>query len=474
MSEVLGYVRVEHDKLRGLRTVKTIKSFSRGDVVVREKALLNCMVDRDEARLTSFFKASQEVRAAFLEAFSKLELLQYAAVFGSQDFQYLLERCGGEALPQMSSQEVADVMLRWEATRCISKIHFFKHISKVVHSCAAPGHYEFDVDMDMGVVTARYDIQPSTRIGVWLLEDTSMWWKGADVRSQALSDAQVVLGECKCERCQDKDSCRALKCPGGCSGNIMRHGGKMRWLCNQCDFEGSDTSCAGFIEVEQQLIREIGDITELSKQELNSWLDTVESRIGLKHWLAAALWREIYYRYSVQREETSFTAVHCSLQIMEWILTRELPVPPQPVVDELAQMALHTLEFLNRHKEGVRDLRVVFIRAVKLVKMLFEKIDRGLLEQHKPFAGAVINLRRNCSFCRSPVDEDPAYEDDTVSEEDVCVENGPRVCGVCEDLRYCDMGCQKADLQRHQCFCISSKDTFTSPSFKQVLLLNVN
>ena len=72
-------------------------------------------------------------------------------------------------------------MCRWRIVAPISKIHMYKLISKMHHSCLANLHYEFNVGKDMGEIVARADILPKTRIGLWMLQDPHLWWKGADV-----------------------------------------------------------------------------------------------------------------------------------------------------------------------------------------------------------------------------------------------------------------------------------------------------
>lgn len=46
LKEVTGFVRVERDALQGFRSLKTIKSFWPGDVVLREKPMVECAEER--------------------------------------------------------------------------------------------------------------------------------------------------------------------------------------------------------------------------------------------------------------------------------------------------------------------------------------------------------------------------------------------------------------------------------------------
>ena len=120
-----------------------------------------------------------------------------------------------------------------------------------------------------------------------------------------------------------------------------------------------DESCGEMIRLEQELRQGIlGSaeldaeesnqfVSELSSEDLSTFLETVEAHLGLKHWLAMVLWHEMYRREMEQANEVNFTAAHCSLQILEWVIGRGLEVPPLPLVNLFARMALRTLEFLK-------------------------------------------------------------------------------------------------------------------------------
>merc|ERR1711920_77089 len=114
------------------------------------------------------------------------------------------------------------------------------------------------------------------------LDDTSLWWKGANVRRTAIKEAGLLIEDCCCERCLGDDSARAIKCPDciaysdlklrknatlfldgaslamrtavfkawwrfmkhnrqrGEVGELVRNGKLKRWRCNTCDFDASD------------------------------------------------------------------------------------------------------------------------------------------------------------------------------------------------------------------------------------------
>lgn len=63
---------------------------------------------------------------------------------------------------------------------------FSREASTLRHSCAANVDVCRERGSSMMTITARFTINPQTRIGAWLIGDTSIWWKGANVRSEAL------------------------------------------------------------------------------------------------------------------------------------------------------------------------------------------------------------------------------------------------------------------------------------------------
>merc|ERR1712072_584956 len=87
------------------------------------------------------------------------------------------------------------------------------------------------------------------------------------------------------------------------------------------------------------------------------------------------------------------------MQLIEWIVSRKFSTAPQPLITEWAVMALKTVEFLQQNMTGVRDLRVVFLRAVELVRTMLQVMDRKLLDQFNCYGGQAVNLRRNCAYC---------------------------------------------------------------------------
>merc|ERR1712046_472106 len=184
----------------------------------------------------------------------------------------------------------------------------------MLHSCADIVQFEFNIETEMGEVTARCDIPPKTWTGIWMLEDVDVWWKGADVRSQALKAEGLLGRDCVCQRCQGLDTCRAIKCPLCQVGGASRNGRTGQWICDKCDFSGSDDSCAGMIKIEHELREKLVQVTALSRQDLLTWMETLDSRLGTRHWLAMTLWSELFRREMAEKEasEQNFTAAWCS------------------------------------------------------------------------------------------------------------------------------------------------------------------
>lgn len=476
MNEVTGYVRIEHDYEQCCRTLKTIKSFRRGEVVARERALCDCEVDRDQKRIVAFARLKKQLRAEFLNVFTDLELSQRSQSVDAVDlapYQRLLDEVSGdEAVSSMSALEVASVMLRWGLARHVSKIRMFKTLSKMIHSCAATVQFEYSLDFEMGVLKAWSDVPSQTRVGAWLIEDVDCWWKGADVRSRALQAEGLASHPCRCDRCLGPDTCRAVKCPNCADGELVRHEKVQQWVCSTCDFSGSDNAVAGFVKVEGNLIQEVGDVTQLSKDDLALWLKSVEARVGLRHWLAAALWKESYARHSSRKGEQTFRSAFAGLNFLDWLSSRDLSRPPEELLKEIREMALNTLGFLETCMEGVRDLRVLYLRAVKVVQRV-AGCDEVLLEQYTHHSGVACNLRRLCAFCKSRLPEPAAEEDDddlppSASPDEYCMEARAVTCGICRELSYCDLSCQVSDLPRHREYCIPTAARLHSERVRKI------
>merc|ERR1711904_84412 len=116
------------------------------------------------------------------------------------------------------------------------------------------------------------------------------------MRSASLREAGITTEDCSCERCLGADTCRAIKCPACSDGEVTRRGRENMWMCGSCDFQGSDKVCAGVIDIEQNLCKVFRDVADLPMDDLIVGLDTLESRLGLRHWLAASIWFELIRR----------------------------------------------------------------------------------------------------------------------------------------------------------------------------------
>mmetsp|Transcript_117214 Transcript_117214/g.215644 ORF Transcript_117214/g.215644 Transcript_117214/m.215644 type:complete len:491 (+) Transcript_117214:40-1512(+) len=478
-KEILNFVKENHNFQTGLRTIRNIKSFAVGDVVLREKPLCSAEVSTDMAKFAVVMDLRGKQRDEFMSIFSDMELKHCGVHPDSLDedrkteLEVLARRYKEkeqlEVEPQMSL--VASVICRWDLVSQSTMIHMYRKISRIFHSCDACVSYEYDADCEMGVVVARHDLPPLATLGMWIPQDVHLYWKGADVRSAALIDAQIYRKECACVRCCGPDTCRAIKCPDTkCkSGEIVRWGKDQMWRCSQCKFESSDRAGEGIFAVEQTLRDDLGDLSKISTHEFKDWLAHVETRLGLRHWLAALIWREGYVRQVAEAGELSFQSCWCSICFLEWIMSRNLPRPPQALVKEMATMALRTLDFLQARAYGVRDLRVIFLRIVEVLRKLFEDVSPDMLPRFRLFAGQAVNMRRVCAFCREPLKESrSAAQEVSISEDDE--NDGPVRCGICQDLEYCDVSCQMADIQRHRPYCVPAGKNFHSKEVRNVMI----
>lgn len=482
MSEILGFVRLENDIQQNCRVVKTIKSFRAGETVLREKPLVECGADSDVKRVLAFLKLKAQHQNEFMKVFTDLEMAERGSSPEDVDldgFQGVLDKAGAEdqTANSLSKREAAAIILRWRLARHVSKFRVFKVASKMLHHCGAPVSCEYRSESDMAVVVARSEISPQSRIGIWALEDVDSWWKGANVRHQALIDEGILTKPCRCDRCMAPDVCRALKCPDCGKGVFMRDGKAKKWKCQECTFEGSDEVLAGFIQVETQLLEDMSDVSALPKNQLQTWVDTVDARLGLQHWLAGALFKEIHQRFSGRKGERSFRSVGAAMNFLQWLHLKKLPPPPEELHGDLVVMGFAVLEFLQARMMGVRDLRCIFYRALAVVRPIFESINSDLSERLKLYTGTAVNMRRRCSYCKTLLPEDlPEGEQETLppsqweNDDDFVEEQNPVCCAVCKELWYCDLGCQMADMPRHRPYCVPADQPLYCKQVTEIML----
>eukprot|EP00931_Biecheleriopsis_adriatica_P051834 TRINITY_DN30092_c0_g1_i1.p1 TRINITY_DN30092_c0_g1~~TRINITY_DN30092_c0_g1_i1.p1 ORF type:complete len:528 (+),score=82.23 TRINITY_DN30092_c0_g1_i1:66-1586(+) len=493
MREVLGFVRVDQDAAQNCRTIKAIKAFQAGEVVLRELPLVVAQEDSDIARIHAYLQLGRVQREDFADIMPDLELRHRgfaladavdlapyeevrAAIQKEHDEQ--CEAKGVMALGIVTTLEVASILIKWRALSKVSPKLVFKVASKLLHSCAS--HVELHIYPESGLseVTARRNIPPQTRIGQWMLKDTQLWWKSAALRGEAIKREGLFNGQCRCERCDGPDVVRALTCPSCEIGEVFRNGKTKRWSCTRCDFSGSDKIMVGYMEtevtgdhdlmiaVEKNLSNVLTNKEKLSNVQLQEFADRVCAQLSFGHFLYAMAIREMYFRSvrSCESGEASFSSVLYALRFMEWVLSRHLGIPPQDFADELFRMGIASLRFLHERIHGVRDLRTVYVKAVRLVRELLEEINCSSKEEIRRFQGAAVNLRRSCAYCRKRLPEEPEEEvewDLPLGDEDggVVTELSPVVC-ACGVLRYCDLSCQTADSRRHRPYCVRQKTEF--------------
>merc|ERR1711870_193103 len=83
-----------------------------------------------------------------------------------------------------------------------------------------------------------------------------------------------------------------------------------------------------------------------------------------------------------------------------------LSTPPTDVLSLLTELMFQTIELLQNNLEGVRDLRVLFIRAVRLANMLIERYDKSLADRLTNYNVSVQYIRRRCAFCQCVLPEE--------------------------------------------------------------------
>jgi len=357
-------------------------------------------------------------------------------------------------------------------------------LSKTSHSCAAQVELEHD-SSGTGSVVARYEVGPNEWIGAWLLEDCHLWYKGADCRARelrALSMLPEDVKECRCHRCQGADVCRAMRCPRCSKGELVRNGKDGLWRCElpACEFQGADGDAAvvALIKAESGLRQDLLDLDSVTTEELYGHARGVSEKLGPGHWLHGTVWWELYRRHSSAEQEQSFRSAAAGLCFLHWLASRRLPTPPPGLVEELVAMLSGVLDFLKARSsgEGVRDLRVVYLRACTLASELLDGFGNPrLFERFKPMMAMAVNMRRRCAFCKNRLPEarqEPEEYPDTFGDEDggEVEERVPTGCRVCGELAYCDVGCQVADSLRHRAFCVPCGEGLGSERVRRMLV----
>mmetsp|Transcript_107197 Transcript_107197/g.277337 ORF Transcript_107197/g.277337 Transcript_107197/m.277337 type:complete len:471 (-) Transcript_107197:33-1445(-) len=462
--------------------------------------------------LLAYLRLDPPKRQAVMTLVSDFEIGERGYSIANTDVNQAIAEAAEQGL-QVQQKEALAVLLRWRYLGAVDRFRIYPRLSLLRHSCAADGEFQYDGQTGMGTLSARTSVNPQWWIGSWMLEDESLFWKGANVRSAALQKAGLLTQECCCPRCHGSDAVRAIKCPG-CTdyqkrlkaakllmlmsssavlmatfvgwgrvtldhvnlkqqGEVHRNGKLKRWRCTVCDFNASDVAVDGYIKIEMQLSEDLADLSAIPTDKLGEWLSVVGSRLGMQHWLCPALCMEIYRRHTVDSQGAktfTFTAALAGLRVGEWFLSRKLSKPPQSVIDEVADMMINTLEFIQGRLVGIRDLRVVYLRAHDMIRNLMESFDKRLLDRLRPFSGAAQNIKRRCAFCHKFLQEDiqlpDCAEDISATDEGIV----PLYCVHCMTLCYCDMGCQMSDWKRHRHYCIPMEADFLSTKLSSILL----
>lgn len=191
----------------------------------------------------------------------------------------------------------------------------------------------------------------------------------------------------------------------------------------------------------------------------------IKHKIGVGHYLAAEIWMERYRRHS--GDGMTYTACLMALCFVEWWIGRNLPVPPAKMAKQLEDMLFGALEFLHGSLTGVRDVRVLFVRAVDMVRDFVENMDRDLLPKFRSFVGAALNVRRNCAFCSNVLADVNEVVSKDISADDFG--GHPISCTKCTELTYCDLGCMQADKLRHRTCCVTHGASFFDDQVARVL-----
>lgn len=479
-----GFVRVEFDFLQGRRTLKTIQSLRRGTVLARESALLVAEADNDVARLAAYLSLSPDDRQELLKkVITNLELSQFCHPPEDEDVDEMKGLLIEVDHPDLDVMRAAEGIARWRISAHVCKTRIYRILSKTGHSCAAQVELEHD-STGTGSIVARYEVGPSEWIGAWLLEDCHLWYKGADRRSlelRALGMLPEDVRECRCRRCQGADVCRALRCPRCSKGEIVRNGKDKLWRCElpACGFEGADGDAAVVaLTRAESRVRQDLHLDEASTEELYAHVRRVSEELGPGHWLHGAAWWELYRRHLGAEQGQSFCSAAAGLCFLDWLASRRLPTPPPGLVEELVTMISGILDFLKAQAsgEGVRDLRVVYLRACTLASELLDGFGNPrLFERLKPMLAMAVNMRRRCGFCKNrlaEVGQEPEEYPDTFGDDDGAEveESVPAGCRVCGELAYCDVGCQVADSLRHKAFCVPCGEGLGSNRVRRMLV----
>lgn len=462
-------------ELGGAAAVANI-AFKAGQQVFREKALVIAPSATNLARVRAYCQLEDHARRMLRETFfSEAPSVRCAATAACES----AEATGDTAVEVLSALHAEGWDLELPEVEAVIRVWNLNAYDnalapvacKVSHSCAP--NLSIRVDTASGIIegTACRSIAVGESLGSWYVQDTGLWWMGADVRRTFLLQDRGF--RCLCVRCRSPDLCRALPCDAcGALGSVVPCGHKptavevgLTWHCEKCGREafGDALQSSAEVQLTQRVLLELKPargVPKATAEELVALAADARSRLGDHHWTAAAAALVLHFRSRAEGGLLTPFAVACGLRFLGWLVDRKLAPPPAGIVRTPIAMAIDCIAWLcaipkalsNGHRalahrpDAIQDLRCVGSRLLKdFLLPIFDATGdtvakvAGTGERVAMLKEWLADLQKHCGRCTAPLQASPA------------------ACGRCKQVRYCSRECQQADWkERHKAGCLPS------------------
>ncbi|CAK9062379.1 unnamed protein product [Durusdinium trenchii] len=484
-------VSIQHLPELGGAAAVAKTSFKAGQQVFRERALVIAPSPTNLARVRAYCQLDDTPRRILRETFfSEAPAVRCAATAACEAVEAtgdtateVLALLEGEGW-QLELPEVEAVIRVWNLNAYDNALA--PVACKVSHSCAP--NLSIRVDVSNGLIegTACRSIAEGEPLGSWYIQDTGLWWMGADVRRTFLLQDRGF--QCCCLRCCRPDRCRALPCDAcGALGSVMPSGhgaattieamGCATWHCEGCGREALGDALRSTAEVQltQRLLLELKPargVPKASAEELVALAADARGRLGDHHWTAAAAALILHFRCRAEGGLLTPFTVACGVRFLGWLMDRKLALPPAGIVRTPIAMAIDCIGWLSvakalggpralQHRpEATEDLRALSARLCDFLLPIFHATGESVAhvartgERVAILKEWLVQLQSTCGRCGKAQ----------------AVEASPAACGRCKQVRYCSRECQQVDWKdRHKAGCLPSAESlFGDVAFKLI------
>jgi len=468
-----GVLVADLPELGGAAAVAS-RDFQAGERVFEEPVLVIAPSATNLARVRAYCQLPAEKRRLLREDFfgeaPPVRCAATAACSGEvsgDSAAEVLATLRAEGQDDLALAEVEDVIRVWNLNAYDNALA--PVACKVSHSCAP--NLTIRVDAIEGIIegTACRQIVAGEALGSWYIQDTGVWWMGADIRRSFLKQDRGF--SCLCTRCQSPDACRALPCDACGAGTVLPQGhsrttseAQPTWRCASCSrdtLSGDLHRSTAEAQLTHRMLLELKPprgVPKASPEELVALAGDVRSRLGDEHWISAAAALVLHFRCRPEGGLLNPLSVACGCRFLGWLLDKKLPLPPAPIVRTPIAVAIDCIAWLGQvpdvasgasqafrwRDQTIKDQRSIASRLLQDWLLPIFMATGGTIAKVANTGARVAslkewlsNLRSTCGHCSKKLDG-----------------QHPLVCGRCKQVRYCSRACQQANWKDHKGGCL--------------------